>query len=171
MEDPPQNPPSNSAGCVVCSRQSPIKRCARCHTTHYCSSTCQKSDWNAHKRLCPQKPTPDSTTASWHDKHRKCDDGANHEGKLELITWSTPAADAGGEAMGWGNMLASESEDTKRRFENEMGGDERKLYEYWPQAFRWTCCGHEGDQHFGCDHHGRGSRACSCDFCKVSIHN
>lgn len=46
----------------------------------------------------------------WYDIHRNCDDGGQHEGRLELITWSTPAADANGEEMGWGNVLVEESE-------------------------------------------------------------
>jgi hypothetical protein len=70
--------------------------------------------------------------------------------------------------MGWGNCLASESDEMKGKFENDFNSNEAKLYEYWPQAFRWTCCGTEGDQRFGCDHHGSGSTPCSCDFCKVS---
>ena len=41
--------------------------------------------------------------------------------------------------MGWGNILAEESEDLKRKFEEAFKGDEEKLHEYWPQAFRWTC--------------------------------
>ncbi|KAK0114943.1 hypothetical protein ONS96_013418 [Cadophora gregata f. sp. sojae] len=49
----------------------------------------------------------------------------------------------------------------------EFGGSEKKFFEYWPQGFRWTCCGTPGDQLFGCDHHGNGKMPCSCDFCKM----
>jgi len=69
--------------------------------------------------------------------------------------------------MGWGNCLASESDELKEKFEKEFNSNEEKMYEYWPQGFRWTCCGTEGDQRFGCDHHGNGSTPCSCDFCKM----
>lgn len=85
--------------------------------------------------------------------------------------------------MGWGNMLLEESDDMKRRFETEMGGDEEKLYAEWPQAFRWTCCGAirqgfgtpmsdlvssgtDAEMSWGCDHHGTGSTPCTCDYCR-----
>ncbi|KAH8656404.1 hypothetical protein BGZ61DRAFT_372375 [Ilyonectria robusta] len=104
------------------------------------------------------------TSSQWYDRHRRCKDGCSHEGKLELITWTSTA---GGDRMGWGNCLASESDELKEKFEKEFNSNEEKMYEYWPQGFRWTCCGTEGDQRFGCDHHGNGSTPCSCDFCKM----
>jgi hypothetical protein len=30
----------------------PLKRCAKCQTTTYCSRECQKEDWQSHKRVC-----------------------------------------------------------------------------------------------------------------------
>ncbi|EIW57991.1 uncharacterized protein TRAVEDRAFT_29859 [Trametes versicolor FP-101664 SS1] len=30
----------------------PLKYCSRCHATWYCSQTCQKQDWRAHKPVC-----------------------------------------------------------------------------------------------------------------------
>jgi len=83
-----------------------------------------------------------------------------HYGKLELITWSV------GE-MGWGNTIADESGELKDKFDKEFGGDEEKLHDYWPRAFRWTCCGTRDEQQFGCDHHGRGPKPCTCDFCQA----
>ena len=70
--------------------------------------------------------------------------------------------------MGWGNIVPAEADDLKRKFETEFGGDELKMYNYWPRGFRWTCCGADGEQRWGCDHHGMGSVPCTCDFCKVS---
>ena len=105
------------------------------------------------------------TSGQWYDRCRRCEDGNSHEGKLELITWTSTA---GGDRMGWGNCLATESDALKEKFEKEYDSNEEKMYDYWPQGFRWTCCGTEGDQRFGCDHHGNGSTPCSCDFCKVS---
>ncbi|KAL6405417.1 hypothetical protein AUP68_11171 [Ilyonectria robusta] len=105
-------------------------------------------------------------SSQWCDRHRRCEDGCSHEGKLELITWTSTA---GGDRMGWGNCLASESDALKEKFEKEFNSNEEKMYEYWPQGFRWTCCGTEGDQRFGCDHHGNGSTPCSCDFCKTKL--
>jgi hypothetical protein len=55
--------------------------------------------------------------------------------------------------------------------QKDLKGDEKKLYDEWPQGFRWTCCGTPGDQKFGCDHHGRGSKPCTCDFCRYVISN
>jgi hypothetical protein len=36
----------------------------------------------------------------WYDKHRACDDGNKHEGRLELITWREK--DEMGNDLGWG---------------------------------------------------------------------
>jgi len=69
--------------------------------------------------------------------------------------------------MGWGNVLLEESADMKAKFEGEFKGDPRKLYRHWPQAFRWTCCGIDAGMKYGCDHHGEGSKPCSCDFCRM----
>jgi hypothetical protein len=119
---------------------------------------CQRTDWPTHKQTC-------GTTHSvpWYDKYRKCSDGSLHEGKLELITWNSISYD---EEMGWGNVILEESADMKAKFEGEFQGDPKKLYRHWPQAFRWTCCGIDADIKFGCDHHGTGSKPCTCDFCR-----
>ena len=29
-----------------------LKRCSRCHLTHYCSVQCQKKDWDFHRFAC-----------------------------------------------------------------------------------------------------------------------
>ncbi|KDQ17573.1 hypothetical protein BOTBODRAFT_29748 [Botryobasidium botryosum FD-172 SS1] len=145
--------------CAVCGKvaeeteSQALKRCSMCKTRKYCGADCQHADWPTHKNAC--KP-------AWHDKHRKCDDGNRHEGRLELITWTLPGSD-----LGWGNCFAEESDDLKRKFEVEYGGDEEKFFEYWPQGFRWTCCGAEGDNTYGCDHHGAGRKPCTCDFCRM----
>ena len=166
MSDLNQTQSSPSSGCVVCHRTTPIKKCVRCQTAQYCSVDCQRSDWTSHTPHCHPSTPPSQI---WYDKYRKCKDGNKHEGRLELITWSTPANEHEdwSEDMGWGNVIVAEAEDLKRKFETEMNGDEAKLYKYWPQAFRWSCCGTVGDQRYGCDHHGRGSTPCTCDFCKV----
>ena len=121
---------------------------------HSTGSECQLADWPAHKRTCGK-------ASVWYDKHRKCRDGNLHEGKLELITWDNEK-----EGTGWGNCFKEESDDLRRKFEVEFGGDESKLFEYWPQGFRWTCCGMDGSMDYGCDHHGTGSKPCTCDFCR-----
>jgi hypothetical protein len=103
-------------------------------------------------------------SATWIDAHRACEDGGKHEGTLELITWES--TDSDGDRLGWGNVLIDEADELEKKFETEFNSSHEKLYEYRPQAFRWTCCGTQGDQDFGCDHHGSGSRACTCDFCR-----
>ena len=45
---------------------------------------------------------------SWIDAHRACEDGAKHEGDLELITWESTSELR--EKLGWGNCLIEESE-------------------------------------------------------------
>ena len=49
---------------------------------------------------------------------------------------------------------SQESDDLKRKFEEEFEKDPERLYEYLPQAFRWTCCGTDASMDWGCDHHG-----------------
>jgi hypothetical protein len=76
--------------------------------------------------------------STWYDKYRRCQDGNNHDGKLELITWEGKSE---GDDIGWGNVFKDEADDLKKKFEEEFGGDEEKFYKYRSQAFRWTCCG------------------------------
>ncbi|KAK8037733.1 hypothetical protein PG991_001079 [Apiospora marii] len=99
---------------------------------------------------------------NWYDKHRQCHDGSVHFGELELITWGGEEA---GWELGWGRAQLSEVEFMKKQYKHEFGGDDEKLYEYWPQGFRWTCCGTTGDMAYGCDHHGTGPQPCGCDYC------
>lgn len=152
-------------------------RCTRCLKRFYCGvllgdqymwllnkcvcpgPECQKLDWPSHKTQC--KATP-----HWYDKYRRCGQKEfgqkeKHEGELELITWACPE-----EGTGWGSCFTEESDDLRRKFEIEFGGDLEKFYKYWPQGFRWRCCGAAGNVTYGCDHHGRGKKPCSCDFCK-----
>ena len=53
---------SLSRCCPVCQQPAPTKRCSRCKTTRYCSSACQKLDWQNHKRICkPRAHGPPSS--------------------------------------------------------------------------------------------------------------
>ncbi|KDR72151.1 hypothetical protein GALMADRAFT_126628 [Galerina marginata CBS 339.88] len=144
--------------CSVCKKPGndtiTIQRCSGCRSRFYCGRECQNSDWRAHKAICGK-------TVQWYDEFRKCQDGSIHEGRLELITWPNKK-----DGTGWGGCFAEESDDLRRKFEDEFNGDEAKFHAYWPQGFRWTCCGTDAGMDWGCDHHGTGSRACTCDFCR-----
>ena len=146
-------------------------------TTALQSPACQKKDWSKHKELC-------NDSDHWYDKYRGCRDGSMHEGrrsippsdissvltlvyhlgKLVLITWEWIDHELG-EHMGWGNVPIDEVEAHKRMFEVDCHGRESRFFKKWPQGFCWTCCGASGSMNFGCDHHGSGSRPCTCDFC------
>ena len=148
---------SKCRGSAYCSkRQSPI------HSIHYLPTRCfegvdcQRKDWSTHKKLC----------GDWYDKYRRCRDGAKHEGQLELITWVCEEED-----VGFGACYLEECDDLKEAFETRFEGDLEKFYKYRPHAFRWTCCGMVGDMNYGCDHHGTGSKPCSCDFCRCVQRN
>lgn len=54
----------------------------------------------------------------------------------------------------------------KRMFKVKYNGDEASFHKYWPQGFRWTCCGTNVGIDWRCDHHGTGSKPCTCDFCR-----
>ncbi|KUJ23195.1 uncharacterized protein LY89DRAFT_679990 [Mollisia scopiformis] len=95
-------------------------------------------------------------------KIRKCQDGGEHRGNLEIVTWDSVSEL--GEPMGWGACLKEESEDLKQKFEVEMKGDFKNFYDYWPQGYRWTCCGLPGGYEWGCDSHFPGE--CKCDNCR-----
>jgi len=136
-----------------------FKRCSRCRGALYCNADCQMKDWASHKELC-------SDSDRWYDKYRGCRDGSMHEGKLELMTWEWTDPDLG-HRIGWGSAFIEEAEDVKRRFEVEYKGKRSLLFKKRPQAFRWTCCGTHARMKFGCDHHGGGSKPCTCDFCHM----
>ncbi|VDC07679.1 unnamed protein product [Peniophora sp. CBMAI 1063] len=135
-----------------------MQACSRCHVASYCDAACQQRHWKRHKQVCREltdNPPP------WYYVHSWNMDRSHHEGHLELITWDCPK-----EGTGWGHCFKEESNDLRRKFETEFNGNEEKFYEYWPQGFRWTCCGTEGDMNYGCDHHGTGLYACTCDYCR-----
>ena len=115
-----------------------------------------KGRWEGHKGSCRAK-----LSLVWYDRYRKCKDRSQHEGKLKLMTW--PLAK---EELGWGGCLAEESDDLKQKFKTEYSGDKAWFYKYWPQGFRWTCCSTDAGMKWGCDHHGMGSKPCTCDFCR-----
>ncbi|KAF7376440.1 hypothetical protein MSAN_00059600 [Mycena sanguinolenta] len=147
---------SASPACSVCAKSGgEMHQCSGCKAKYYCGRECQTADWKAHKKACAAAP-------KWYDKHRLCQDGTTHEGRLELITWNCPE-----KGLGWGACFADESDDLKTKFKLKFGGDEAKFFDYWPQGFRWTCCGTDAGMSYGCDHHGSGSRPCTCDFCKM----
>ncbi|KZW03512.1 hypothetical protein EXIGLDRAFT_664113 [Exidia glandulosa HHB12029] len=138
-----------------------LKRCSACASALYCDAVCQKKHWPEHKRLC--RPVE----GNWSDKYRGCQDGSTHQGKLELITW-TSEPDSDGERTGFGAVYLNEAEDVKTMFKKKFKGDEEKFFKWRPAAFRWTCCGLDGDQNFGCDHHDvRYPKPCMCDFCAM----
>ncbi|EIM84495.1 uncharacterized protein STEHIDRAFT_100561 [Stereum hirsutum FP-91666 SS1] len=147
-----------SGRCFTCRIEMPgnqIKRCGRCKGPQYCSEQCQLADWPSHKGSCQRQTV-------WYDKYRACEDGSIHEGRLELITWPSPT-----EGTGWGACLLEEADDLKRKFETQFNGDQNKFFKYWPQGFRWTCCGTDGGMTWGCDHHGTGKKPCTCDYCRA----
>ena len=171
----PASPPSVCSSCHKASEDTTLQRCSRCKNrlycglSHRCSSVnnqcsfslnkgraCQAADWRTHRMDC--QPAGNQ----WYDKYRTCKDGNHHQGQLELITWSCPEAEY---PKGWGNTEEEYSQDLKLKFETEFNSDLEKMYSYQPSSFRWTCCGTEAGQDYGCEHHGTGLKPCSCDFC------
>ena len=169
---------TNLLRCKACGKDETIpgvklRKCSKCRGSAYCSERqlskrlylrspslmtrcfqgvdCQRNDWSAHKKLC----------GDWYDKYRKCRDGTKHEGQLELITWVCEE-----DQIGFGACWLEECDNLKNKFETEFEGNLARFYEYRPHAFRWTCCGTSGSMRYGCDHHGTGSKPCSCDFCR-----
>lgn len=140
---------------------------------------CQAAHWKAHKKRCIQGK-PRHPILAWQDRFRKCDDGNRHFGTLDLITWDGIDPDCEDMELGWGGVVREEAAEHKEKFEKEYGSDKGKFCEYWPGAFRWTCCGMRAIEGWaGCDHHGHpdAPSPCTCDFCKAGrplsdrIHN
>jgi len=48
--------------CDVC-KTNTTKACARCKTSYFCSSECQKSAWKKHKKVCKAPTTPPASEA------------------------------------------------------------------------------------------------------------
>ncbi|KAF5389743.1 hypothetical protein D9757_005996 [Collybiopsis confluens] len=158
---------SENSQCFCCRKEKAfkkLKQCSRCKGPLYCDTDCQKKDWARHKPECTK-------TSLWYDGYRACRDGNVHAGKLELITWNWHGREEFMDEeydLGWGAVFLEEADDLKERFEEEFKGDLKKFFNYRPNAFRWTCCGVDGSQTFGCDHHGiGGSKPCTCDFCRM----
>lgn len=40
-------------GCSKCFEFMDLRKCTRCKLAHYCSRSCQVSDWSSHKDMCP----------------------------------------------------------------------------------------------------------------------
>lgn len=148
-----------------CDSTTNLKSCGRCKVAHYCSREHQRSDWKSHKKWCEEAQSDTTATpAEWWKKEHRCDycsethawnkacsvpPGSReefHEGKPELIVWNF-------------------DKEVKAKFENEFHRNQEALANYRSDCFRWTCCGASLDSSNPCDHHGRGSQCCSCDFC------
>ena len=63
-------------------------RCSRCGTTYYCSASCQKENWKAHKRICKPKVSDAAIMteatqlgAAGNERLRQGD----HSGAIELL--------------------------------------------------------------------------------------
>jgi len=128
----------------------------------YCGKSCQKRDWKEHMKVCPSKQGPCPAVDSWVDHYRLGHDKSWHRGDLELITWDH-------DDCGWGGVFKDESDELKRRFEEDFGRDPVRLIDDCDNAFRWTCCGLvAGVGVHGCDHHGdMDNDPCKCDFCRA----
>jgi len=48
--------------CDVC-KTATTKACARCKTSYFCSSECQKSAWKKHKKVCNAPTSPPASEA------------------------------------------------------------------------------------------------------------
>jgi hypothetical protein len=148
-----------------CDSTTDLKSRTRCKVAHYCSKKHQISDWKRHKKWCQEAPSDDTATeVEWWKKDHQCEycaethpwnkacglpPGAReefHEGKPELMLWAL-------------------DKEAKSKFESEFHGNEEALASYRSDYFRWNCCGTSVDSCHPCDHHGRGSQPCSCDFC------
>ena len=79
------------------------------------------AEWEPQSARSSKSPASSDSgpCGAWYDKskYRHCEDGADHEGRLELITWDTPGLDESGEEVGWGACSKPDSDDLKRKFE------------------------------------------------------
>ncbi|KAH7042207.1 putative MYND domain protein [Macrophomina phaseolina] len=45
-----------ATACASCGKTSTdLKRCAKCHSEHYCNRDCQKAHWKTHKKVCASR--------------------------------------------------------------------------------------------------------------------
>lgn len=90
-----------------------------------------------------------------------------HEGRPELIVWNFSATDDNdGFPTFWGNSSdLDDAKELKTKYEEEFHYNQEAFANFNSNSFRWTCCGATLDNSIPCDHHGRGSSRCTCDFC------
>ncbi|CAP65695.1 uncharacterized protein PODANS_7_960, partial [Podospora anserina S mat+] len=80
------------SSCTTCSKSAsevPLKRCAKCTLTEYCSRECQKQDWKAHKKICGKPGQPGAEgrpfANSMHSQPHM--EGNNSFGQLNQGSW------------------------------------------------------------------------------------
>lgn len=159
-------------------KNEPLRRCSCCKAAYYCTADHQARHWTQHKSWCYQRDIPEE---KWWEKARPCAlcskkhpwklpcDQCDvhhdaHEGVVDLIIW--PYQDKGNQ-LGWGGTVVEEADKLRATFLGKYNSCEDKFAEYWPTAFRWTCCGTsllDGTE--GCMHHGTASFPCTCHFCR-----
>lgn len=71
---------NTSAVCTVCQKDAsslshPMKHCAKCKATPYCSKDCQKADWKAHKKICARQASATAERAPSPPRSRLCNGG------------------------------------------------------------------------------------------------
>lgn len=55
------------ASCQTCKKgppEVPLKQCAKCNVTTYCSRDCQKADWKTHKKICGKQDNAEHSQPS-----------------------------------------------------------------------------------------------------------
>lgn len=95
--------------------------------------SCQNADGPSHKATCS---ILHALEVKWYDHHRHGMSGF-HPGALELIT-EERVEPITGERLGWGNCLVEEGPELRRKYEEDFGRDDSKLFEEWPQAYRYV---------------------------------
>ncbi|KAK1834852.1 hypothetical protein QBC39DRAFT_251694 [Podospora conica] len=81
------------ACCEKCKKgppEVPLKQCAKCNVTTYCSRDCQKADWKTHKKICSKQSNPGHPGPSTHgaSPHQGTDQPATRPfTRLQNRTW------------------------------------------------------------------------------------
>ena len=86
----------SSHACTICNVQG-AKSCSSCHSSAYCTPTCQQADWRIHKTVCPTlkdmlpRPTPSHKLGILFPVESRVPRLVWYKSECKVDVWGSPA--------------------------------------------------------------------------------